>query len=182
MAKKRRKNKQTISSPLPRKQKKVPRRKTVKTIMVRSGRAKAGKGKKYNMQHFIKDAIIITGTVIAGAYALGKLPTTISPKILALGSLAAGGLLGIKTKSEITKSIGTGLIALGGVTLVKSFFPTVQTVAGEDQISGEMQMMGEMQLTGADQQLLDVTTGEDYSGEEYAGEVVDYTSGVDWQT
>ena len=113
--------------------------------------------------------------VIAGAVA-GKLVATktlpnVDDKIKNAGVVALGILLPSLMKNELGKSIGTGMVAIGGLSLVGSFLPAVSgvddmiefpvqvgeiddnisVIAGDDVMAGDDDVMaGDISLMSGD--------------------------------
>lgn len=142
--------------------------------------------KKTNLMSFATEALVITGTALAGAFIFNKIPK-VSPKLLGAGSLVAGSVIGMKTQKPMLKNVSIGLAVLGAMTLVRQFVPQTQIVMGEDpnllgysdeqliryngEESGEFNTAGEFS-----------TAGEEYgeeSGEDLTGEFE--TSGSSWK-
>ena len=72
---------------------------------------------------------IIAGALIAKQ--VGKLLPNLNPKISAAGKVALGVALPMFIKSPFVKSIGNGMLAVGGVELIGSFVPAL---AGDDDV------------------------------------------------
>lgn len=72
---------------------------------------------------------VTVGAIIAKQ--VGKLLPNLNPKVAAAGKVALGVALPMFVKSPIMKSIGNGMLAVGGVELVGSFVPAL---AGDDDV------------------------------------------------
>ena len=62
---------------------------------------------------------------------IGKIAPKLNPQILSAGKVALGVALPMFVKSPIMKSIGNGMVAVGGVELIGSF---VHGLAGDDDV------------------------------------------------
>jgi len=103
----------------------------------RSVRFLGGSGKSA-IVNTAKTGLFAIAGALAGAY-LGNL-VPLSPKIKAATPLAAGfGLSMIKFgKSAIGQGLSLGLIAIGGLSLIRQFAPTIPVLAGEDDYGAEI--------------------------------------------
>jgi len=93
--------------------------------------------------------------VIAGAVAgnmLNKVvPSTVDPRLVSGGKLALGVALPMFAKSGSTKNIlagvGSGMVAVGSIELLKAVAPTMMSGLGEDEfISVSLDGIGESVL------------------------------------
>jgi hypothetical protein len=75
----------------------------------------------------------IAGITVGALLAkqVGKLLPNLNPKIASAGKVALGVALPMFVKSPIMKSIGNGMLAVGGVELIGSFIPAL---AGDDDV------------------------------------------------
>lgn len=95
-------------------------------------------------------------SVVAGAVAGGMLnkvvPSTIDPRIVSGGKVALGVALPMLAKSGSTKNmlagVGSGMIAVGSVELIKNFAPNLMSGLGADEefISVSLDGIGESVL------------------------------------
>lgn len=94
-------------------------------------------------------------SVIAGAVAgnmLNKVvPSTVDPRLVSGGKLALGVALPMFSKSGSTKNIlagvGSGMVAVGSIELLKAVAPTMMSGIGEDEfISVSLDGIGESVL------------------------------------
>ena len=93
--------------------------------------------------------------VLAGAVAGGMVnkivPSTVDPRLVSGGKVALGIALPMLSKSGSTKNIlagvGSGMIAVGGVELLKAIAPNMISGIGEDEfISVSLDGIGESVL------------------------------------
>ena len=75
----------------------------------------------------------IAGITVGALLAkqVGKLLPNLNPKLAAAGKVALGVALPMFVKSPIMKSVGNGMLAVGGVELIGSFVPAL---AGDDDV------------------------------------------------
>lgn len=126
----------------------VAKRKTVKrgtsmakkksggSSVKRKARRAAGKARNFLRKSGAKGILMDAGTAVAGGIAAGfianKLPIA-DPRIKSaapiIGGLALAMTLG--KKNPIAKGIGTGMVVLGAVSIIKQMAPQVPMLAGE---------------------------------------------------
>jgi hypothetical protein len=103
------------------------RRKSKKTSTRRYSRRKSigavGSGLAMDIAGITAGALI--------AKQVGKLLPNLNPKIGSAAKVALGVALPMFVKNPFVKSIGTGMIAVGGVELIGSFVPAL---AGDDDV------------------------------------------------
>lgn len=103
------------------------RRKSKKTTTRRSSRRRS-------MGAVSGSIVMDIAGITAGALLakqVGKLLPKLDPKIASAGKVALGVALPMFVKSPIMKSIGNGMLAVGGVELIGSFVPAL---AGDDDV------------------------------------------------
>jgi hypothetical protein len=98
---------------------------------------------------------LIGGALIAKQ--LPKLLTSLDPKIMSAGVVVAGVMLPKFVKSPLMKSVGDGMITVGGLQLVGSFVPALAGVddvvllSGLDEIGDISEVNGINEVNGIDQ-------------------------------
>jgi hypothetical protein len=122
--------------------------------------------------------------VIAGAVAgsmLNKVvPSTVDPRLVSGGKVALGIALPMLSKSGATKNIlagvGSGMLAVGGVELLKAVAPNVISGIGEDEfisvsldgigesVLAEDVLSGDIDVINGD---ISVVSGDDEDDEDY---------------
>ena len=122
--------------------------------------------------------------VIAGAVAgsmLNKVvPSTVDPRLVSGGKVALGIALPMLSKSGATKNIlagvGSGMVAVGGVELLKAVAPNVISGIGEDEfisvsldgigesVLAEDVLSGDIDVINGD---ISVVSGDDEDDEDY---------------
>jgi hypothetical protein len=122
--------------------------------------------------------------VIAGAVAgsmLNKVvPSTVDPRLVSGGKVALGIALPMLSKSGATKNIlagvGSGMVAVGGVELLKAVAPNMISGIGEDEfisvsldgigesVLAEDVLSGDIDVINGD---ISVVSGEDEDDEDY---------------
>lgn len=124
-------------------------------------------------------------SVVAGAVAGGMLnkvvPSTIDPRIVSGGKVALGVALPMLAKSGSTKNmlagVGSGMIAVGSVELIKNFAPNLMSGLGADEefisvsldgigesVLAEDVLSGDIDVINGD---IDVINGDDEDYEDY---------------
>lgn len=75
----------------------------------------------------------IAGLTVGALIAknVGKILPNLNPKVASAGKIALGVALPMFVKSPLVKSIGNGMLAVGGVELIGSFVPAL---AGDDDV------------------------------------------------
>jgi hypothetical protein len=88
---------------------------------------------RLNIVGLATDIIGIGAGAVGGSFLAQKLPIT-NGKIKALIPIALGLGIGMTKfgRKEIVKSLAGGMIAVGTLSLVKQFFPTVPLLTGND--------------------------------------------------
>ncbi len=122
--------------------------------------------------------------VIAGAVAgsmLNKVvPSTVDPRLVSGGKVALGIALPMLSKSGATKNIlagvGSGMVAVGGVELLKAVAPNMISGIGEDEfisvsldgigesVLAEDVLSGDIDVINGD---ISVVSGDDEDDEDY---------------
>lgn len=91
-----------------------------------------GRGKVGLVKRLLVETTIATAAAIFGSVALNKLPIT-NPRLKALSPLGAGLIVAILAKgkhAKILNNVSSGLMIVGGISLVKQFLPQF-ALAGE---------------------------------------------------
>jgi hypothetical protein len=124
-------------------------------------------------------------TNIIGVAAGAAVASLLTEKVLgaqsnlikAAAAIAAGVAVPMFVKSDLGKSAGAGMVAVGAIDLLKQF----HVISGTDGMGAtpEIMISGEAPIVGADVMAGEVMAGEVMAGEVMAGEVMagDYMSG-----
>lgn len=98
-------------------------------------RARNFLGKGSGAVVILKDAALAVGGGVAAGILANKLPIQ-DPRLKAAAPIAAGVLLAttIGKKNAMLKGFATGMVVLGGVSLLKQLAPQVPMLAGEQEM------------------------------------------------
>lgn len=127
----------------------------------KKARRAAGRARGFLKAAGAKDILMEAGTAVAGGIAAGfianKLPIAdarIKAAMPIVGGMAIAATIGKKNK--IARGIGTGMVVLGTVSIIKQFAPNIPMLAGEDELMlipdyGALPYAGEMVDLGEDE-------------------------------
>lgn len=148
----------------------VAGRRTRKKVRRYHGAAKARRARRYhgaaklNIVGLATDIIGVGMGAVGGSFIAQKVPVS-NGKIKAIIPIALGLGLGMTKygRSSIAKAAAGGMIAVGTLSLVKQFFPTLPLLTGADDaegVAGAIEALPdeEMALLGY------VVSGENYEG------------------
>jgi hypothetical protein len=99
---------------------------TKKRTRRKTARRYSGFGKSDLLKPLINSGVAVAGG-IAGSFVVNKLPIG-NAKIKAALPLVIG-------KNPMIQAVGTGMMVVGGLALVRQFVPTIPLLAGEDEVS-----------------------------------------------
>ena len=127
------------------------KKKVQKNGKVRRAISKVRSYAKTDAVSVVKNAAIAAGGGIAAGMLANKLPIA-NPKLKAIIPIVAGVALAttIGRKKHMFHELGTGMVVLGVVALVRQLAPTVPMLAGEDdgeQLLGFMDDQGQQELS-----------------------------------
>ena len=102
-----------------------------------------GGGSKGQLISSVKEAAVAIGGGLVAGMVANKLPIQ-NAKLKAISPALAGAamLLTIGRKNPLVRQLATGMLVLGGVSAIRSAFPNVPLLAGEEEIALNPEMLG----------------------------------------
>lgn len=98
----------------------------------------------------ITNILSVVAGAVAGSMVNKVVPSTVDPRLVSGGKVALGVALPMLSKSGSTKNIlsgvGSGMIALGSIELLRSFAPTMFAGADDEFVSVSLDGIGESVL------------------------------------